>query len=81
MGRAGVSEALTAILRDDLHIDVSRITPHSHLIDDLGMDSVAFVVGMAAIEDRLGVAVSEEDLLHCNTIGDLDDVIRTKAQV
>ena len=77
---AGVSSDLEAILRDDLNVDVSRITPDSHLIDDLGLDSVAFAVGMVAIEDRLGVALSEEELLTCNTIGELDGVIKTKAQ-
>jgi acyl carrier protein len=71
---------LEAILRDDLNVDVSRITPDSHLIDDLGLDSVAFAVGMVAIEDRLGVALSEEELLTCNTIAELDGVIKTKAQ-
>ncbi len=77
---SGVSSGLAAILRDDLNVDVSRITPDSHLIDDLGLDSVAIAVGMMAIEDRLGLALSEEDLLTCNTIGELDGVIRTKAQ-
>jgi acyl carrier protein len=76
----GVSSDLAAILRDDLNVDVTRITPDLHLIDDLGLDSVAFAVGMVAIEDRLGVALSEEDLLTCNTIGELDGVIKTKAQ-
>ena len=80
MESPGVSSDLAAILRDDLNVDVTRITPDLHLIDDLGLDSVAFAVGMVAIEDRLGVALSEEDLLTCNTIGELDGVIKTKAQ-
>ncbi len=77
---SGVSSDLAAILRDDLNVDVSRITPELHLIDDLGLDSVAFAVGIAAIENRLGVVLSGEDLLTCNTIGELDGVIKTKAQ-
>ena len=80
MESPGVSSDLAAILRDDLNVDVTRITPDLHLIDDLGLDSVAFAVGMVAIESRLGVALSEEDLLTCNTIGELDGVIKTKAQ-
>ncbi len=77
---SGVSSDLAAILRDDLNVDVSQVTPDSHLIDDLGLDSVAFAVGMVAIEDRLGVALSEEELLACNTIGELDGVIKTKVR-
>jgi acyl carrier protein len=73
-----VSAALEEILRDDLNIDTSRLTRDSHLIDDAGLDSVAFAVGMVAIEDKLGVALSEEDLLNCDTVGDLVAAIRAK---
>jgi acyl carrier protein len=76
-----VSAALTEILRDDLNVDVSRVTPESRLVDDVGLDSVAFAVGMVAIEDKLGVAVNEQELLGCDTVGDLENVIRAKVPV
>ena len=76
-----VSAALIEILRDDLNIDVSRVTLESRLVDDVGLDSVAFAVGMVAIEDKLGVAVSEQELLGCDTVGDLENVIRAKVPV
>ena len=74
-----VSAALEEILRDDLNVDITRVTRESRLIDDIGLDSVAFAVGMVAIEDKIGVALSEEDLLTCDTVGDLEDVILAKA--
>jgi acyl carrier protein len=74
-----VSIALAEIFRDDMNVDVRRITRDSRLIDDVGLDSVAFAVGMVAIEDRLGVALNEEDLLSCETVGDLEAVILAKA--
>lgn len=73
-----VNPELLAILRDDLNIDVSRVSRASRLVDDVGMDSVAFAVGMVAIEDRLGAALSEEDLLSCETLGDLETVVLAK---
>jgi acyl carrier protein len=76
-----VSAALTEILRDDLNVDIGRVTPESRLVDDVGLDSVAFAVGMVAIEDKLGVAVSEQELLGCDTVGDLERVIRAKVPV
>jgi acyl carrier protein len=76
-----VSAALIEILRDDLNIDISRVTRESRLVDDVGLDSVAFAVGMVAIEDKLGVAVSEQELLGCDTVGDLENVIRAKVPV
>ena len=76
-----VSDALEEILRDDLNVDISRVTRESRLVDDVGLDSVAFAVGMVAIEDKLGVAVSEQELLGCDTVGDLEKVIRAKVPV
>lgn len=75
-----VSAALEEILRDDLNIniDASRINRDSKLIDDVGLDSVAFAVGTVAIEDKLGVALSEQELLSCETVGDLEAAIRAK---
>ncbi|PRC46820.1 acyl carrier protein, partial [Mycobacterium sp. ITM-2017-0098] len=64
----GIGAALEEILRDDLNVDTGRITRDSRLIDDVGLDSVAFAVGMVAIEDKLGVALTEEDLLTCDTV-------------
>lgn len=76
-----VSDTLTEILRDDLSVNMSRVTRASRLIDDLGLDSVAFAVGMVAIEDKLGVVISEQELMNCDTVGDLEKVIRAKGAV
>ncbi|OHU89893.1 acyl carrier protein [Mycobacterium talmoniae] len=75
---AAVSAALKEILRDDLNIDISRVTPQSRLVDDVGLDSVAFAVGMVAIEDKLGAVLSEEDLLTCDTVAELEAAILAK---
>jgi acyl carrier protein len=76
-----VSDAFEEILRDDLNVDISRVTRDSRLVDDVGLDSVAFAVGMVAIEDKLGVVISEQELLTCDTVGDLEKVIRAKVTV
>ena len=71
-----VSSGLAKIMRDDMGVDIKRVTRESRLINDVG--SVAFAVGMVAIEDRFGVALSEEDLLSSETVGDLEDAIAAK---
>jgi len=38
-------------------------------------------VGMVAIEDKLGVVINEQELLTCDTVGDLERVIRSKVAV
>ncbi|MDY6997230.1 MAG: acyl carrier protein [Actinomycetota bacterium] len=74
-----VSAALEEILRDDLQVDLSRVTRDSRLVEDVGLDSVAFAIGVVAIEDKLGVALTAEDLLTCNTVGELESAIAAKA--
>ena len=75
---SAVSTALQSILREDLNVDMARVVPEARLIDDVGLDSVAFAVGMVAIEERLGVVLSEEELLTCDTVGDLEAAIAAK---
>lgn len=75
---AQVSAELLSILRDELNVDPSRVTPDARLVDDVGLDSVAFAVGMVAIEERLGVSLSEEELLSCDTVADLQAAIAAK---
>jgi acyl carrier protein len=76
--RESISTGLAEIMRDDMNVDTTRLTRDSRLIDDAGLDSVAFAVGMVAIEERFGVALSEEDLLSSETVGDLEDAIAAK---
>jgi acyl carrier protein len=73
-----VSAEVLGILRDDLNVDVSRVTRDARLVDDVGLDSVAFAVGMVAIEERLGVSLSEEELLNCDTVSDLQAAVAAK---
>ena len=47
-------------------------------VGNAGLLTSAFAVGMVAIEDKLGVALSEEDLLSCDTVGDLEAAIHAK---
>jgi len=70
-----VTDGLAAILRDDLELPCQSLSAGTRLVDDLGMDSVSFAVGLVAIEEKFGVQLSEEDLISCRTVGDLQAVI------
>ncbi|KHO23960.1 acyl carrier protein [Mycolicibacterium setense] len=70
-----VSDGLVSILRDDLELPCQSVSTSTRLVDDLGMDSVSFAVGLVTIEEKFGVQLSEEDLISCRTVGDLQSVI------
>jgi acyl carrier protein len=74
-----VDDQLVSILHHDLDLKCGSITATTRLVEDLGMDSVAFAVGLVAIEERFGVQLTEEDLLTCKTVGDLKAAIDMRA--
>lgn len=68
-------ETLVAIFRDDLAIDPARVHPDAPLIGELGFDSVAFAIGLVSIEERLGVTLQQDELIVCETVGDVARLI------
>ncbi|ALN81386.1 acyl carrier protein [Lysobacter antibioticus] len=64
-------ETLVAVFRDELAIDPARVHPNALLIGELGFDSIAFAIGLVAIEERLGVTLQQEELILCKTVGDV----------
>lgn len=73
-----VHETLASILEEDLDLAVGDADESSSLIDDLGLDSVAFAIGVVAIEERLGVQLTEKEIYESKTVGDLENAIRAK---
>ncbi|MCF8586898.1 acyl carrier protein [Gordonia sp. HY285] len=76
-----VRESLKEILDEDLDLSLDGVTEESSLIDDLGMDSVAFAIGVVAIEEKLGVKLAEREIYDAKTVGDLEEAIRAKLGV
>lgn len=73
-----VHTELRGILSDDLDLPIEKVDGSSRLVDDLGLDSVAVAIGVVAIEERLGVALSEREIYESASVADLEQVIRTK---
>jgi acyl carrier protein len=53
----------------------SAVTPSLRLAEDLHIDSLEMHSLLLAIEDRYGVMLSAEDLVHVVSVGDLAAVI------
>ncbi|MFF2554888.1 acyl carrier protein [Nocardia sp. NPDC058058] len=70
-----IEKELVEIVRDDLAVSLPDIDGASRLIDDLGLDSVAFAVAIVAIEERLGVRLTEQELVNCATLSDVASAV------
>ncbi|MET8649053.1 acyl carrier protein [Nocardia aurea] len=73
-----IRAVLDSILEEDLDLSLTEVTRTSLLIEDLGIDSVAFAIGVVAIEERLGVQLTEREMSEAASVGDLEDLIRSK---
>ncbi|MEU7631247.1 acyl carrier protein [Nocardia sp. NPDC049220] len=71
-----LSDELRGVLQKDLALSVENISPDDRLIEDLGMDSVAFAIALVAIEDHTGPQVTGQLLMECRTIGEVDALVR-----
>jgi len=66
-------EVLTLVrehLAEELEVDVGRISAGTRFREDLDADSLDLYELVMELEDRYGVAISEEQATHINTVGD-----------
>ncbi|MFC8526850.1 acyl carrier protein [Nocardia sp. NPDC057227] len=74
-----IAETLRSILEEDLDLPMADVTRSSLLIEDLGLDSVAFAIGVVAIEERLEVQLTDREMAETASVGELEDLVRSKA--
>lgn len=64
-------EQVKAIILETLNCDEALITMDARLTEDLEADSLDAVELNMAIEEALGVGVSDEELAQVTTVGDI----------
>jgi acyl carrier protein len=51
--------------------NAAEISDHTHIVDDLGLDSVAVMDFVMEIEDRMDVSIPLNKIAEIETLGDL----------
>ena len=87
-------DIVAEIIAETSEIPVADITPESHTIDDLGIDSLDFLDIVFAVDKEFGIkipleqwtqnvndgnATTEEYFVMKNLCGKIDELINTKA--
>lgn len=72
-------EKIKELLAKQLRIDIDTIAYDSNIIEDLGADSLDVVEMLMAIEDDLGVIISDDDAVRLKTVRDVADYIEANA--
>lgn len=63
-------DEVSAVLREISEVEV-EITESSRLAEDLLIDSLKLIDVVVALEQELGVELSEDDLVDLTTVGEL----------
>ena len=66
-----VFEKVKAIVANQLNVDAEKITLETHLIEDLGADSLDAVDLIMSLEDEFGLEIDDESAQQARTIGEL----------
>jgi len=70
MNRDDVLTLVREHLAEELEVDVGRISEQTRFREDLDADSLDLYELVMELEDRYGVAVSEEQATRIQTVGD-----------
>ena len=62
---------LEKILSERLNVNISTITDESHIVDDLGADSLSVVEVIMDIESQFGVEIPDEDAENLFTVAEI----------
>jgi len=78
MDRATVLSMLSEVASEILGVEASAVTETANFKDDLDADSLDLVEVVMALEEKLDIAIPEEDLADIATVGQAADVVLEK---
>jgi acyl carrier protein len=78
MDRSEALSVLQAAASETLSVDTELVTETARFKEDLGADSLDLVEFVMALEERLDIAVPEEDLEGIATVGEALDLVLSK---
>lgn len=72
-----IFEKVKEIIANELNVDAEKITMETHLVDDLGADSLDAVELIMALEDEFGIEVDDDAAQNMKYVKDLVAYIET----
>jgi acyl carrier protein len=71
-------DEVRAAVAEHLEVDGERLTEHTSLSEDLGIDSLAGIELATALEDRFSLRITDDELAGLRTYGDLERLVLRK---
>jgi acyl carrier protein len=71
--RTEIFHSVATIAAEQGDVELSRVTPETHLVNDLNFDSLQAVEFVMAVEDQFKVTVPDEQARELLTVGQVVD--------
>ena len=71
-----VFEKVQEIIAKELNVSLDKITMDTHLVDDLGADSLDIVELIMALEEEFDIEIPDSDAEKVVTVGDVVEYIK-----
>jgi acyl carrier protein len=78
--RDQIEEELKELLVNQFFVNPEDIAQGTHLIDDLGLDSLDLMAGLCTFEDRYSISVSNDEVTEMITFGACVDRLTARLQ-
>ena len=71
-----IYESIVKIVASELEIDEARIEHKSHILNDLGGDSLQIVEVIMQMEEHFNIVIEDESVDRINTVEDIYKEVR-----
>ena len=71
-------EAVRGMIAEHLAVDIDQLSDVALFGADLGADSLDLIQLTMLLEERLGIAIDDEESEHCSTVGEAVALVRRK---
>ncbi|MDE6302715.1 MAG: acyl carrier protein [Clostridia bacterium] len=75
-----VLERVRQLIAEQMCLDVSSVKADSHIINDIGADSLDIVEMLMTVEEEWGIIVDDDDMRKFTTVQSVVDYIESKAK-
>ena len=62
-------------IEDQLHVRPDQVKLESHIVDELGADSLDCVELLMGMEEEFQLSIKDEDVEKCRTVQDVVDLV------
>ena len=75
-----ILERVRQLIAEQMCLDVENVKADSHIINDIGADSLDIVEMLMTVEEEWGIIVDDDDMRKFTTVQSVVDYIQSKSK-